>query len=271
MSKSEHVGKQVVRTLSPSALPERKRTVRLSGVTFTSYASGGARRFRRRLAEGIVDEPRELWEVDWPVVDKEAWSVASIFLTSVCAVRHISRRRTTNGSNKRVTVTVVPTSRGAAERDATEPSRLKVRLVPTPSSLVRVATERVEREARDDSASPRKPKERSLPRSSNELSFDVWWRCATPARLSFAMPPPLSETSRLSAPCSLSLTSILVAPASSAFSTSSLSAERRSTTTWSEQIRRAVAPLILLMAPGSPAPSVRSTGLEEVEAEAEAA
>jgi hypothetical protein len=82
----------------------------------------------------------------------------------------------------------------------------------------------------DGSASPRKPKlTTSSMRSSGSL--EVACRSSASAISSGAMPPPSSVTSTRSSPPAASRTDTVVAPASSAFSTSSLSAlAGRSTT-----------------------------------------
>mmetsp|Transcript_32741 Transcript_32741/g.101376 ORF Transcript_32741/g.101376 Transcript_32741/m.101376 type:complete len:150 (+) Transcript_32741:2202-2651(+) len=91
---------------------------------------------------------------------------------------------------------------------------------------------------RDAKASPRKPKLSTQRRASKSCSFDVAWRCAIFLKLQGEMPIPLSEHSISEAPCSFSRTSMEVAPASKAFSTSSLTAVDKSTTTCPEQISR---------------------------------
>ena len=79
-------------------------------------------------------------------------------------------------------------------------------------------------EAIDGSASPRNPRNCTLNKSSDG-SLDVACRSTASVRSSASMPLPLSSTAISVLPPALSVTSIRVAPASSAFSTSSLTAD----------------------------------------------
>ena len=73
----------------------------------------------------------------------------------------------------------------------------------------------------EGSASPRKPRVAMLKRSSS-ASFEVAWRSTASARSAAPMPAPLSVTRMSETPPAAVTTSMSVAPASSAFSTSSL-------------------------------------------------
>jgi hypothetical protein len=75
-------------------------------------------------------------------------------------------------------------------------------------------------EAMEGSASPLKPKVLMSTRLSS-LSFDVAWRSMESVKSSGAMPEPLSVTRMKDLPPPRKATSICVAPASRAFSTSS--------------------------------------------------
>lgn len=92
-------------------------------------------------------------------------------------------------------------------------------------SMVRRATEPIE-----GSASPRKPSVETISICSSG-SFEVAWRSSARAISSGRMPQPSSVTSMRSKPPEAMRTVICVAPASTAFSTSSLSAEAGRSTT----------------------------------------
>mmetsp|Transcript_2382 Transcript_2382/g.5714 ORF Transcript_2382/g.5714 Transcript_2382/m.5714 type:complete len:200 (+) Transcript_2382:870-1469(+) len=136
-------------------------------------------------------------------------------------------------------VTVVPTARATVSCRAMPPRWSYSSRVPASSRSVRVVTERSDNAQSDDSASPRNPNDASAKRSSNSLILDVAYFCVSAAYplSSGETPAPLSTTSMHSAPCSFSRTSTLVAPASSAFSTSSFTAPARSSTTCPLQMR----------------------------------
>ena len=158
------------------------------------------------------------------------YSRRAFFANSLC--------RTGRGLKMPRTVTVVPTARAAVDALTMAPARSYSSLVPASSRSVRVTTVRLSESAQsDESASPRNPNEPSDARSSKVaillvayLTVRAWW-------FSGATPEPLSATSMVSAPWSFSRTSMLVAPASSAFSTSSFTAPARSRTTWPLQMR----------------------------------
>ena len=122
---------------------------------------------------------------------------------------------------------------------------------------VRVTTLRSHSEHSELIASPRKPKVRSEPRSAKLLNWgrrvsaslpaarggpprralDVWYFAVSPSKSASSTPQPLSDTSMSSVPCSFSRTSTAVAPASSAFSSSSFTALAMSKTTWPDVMR----------------------------------
>ena len=129
------------------------------------------------------------------------------------------------------TETVVPTARATVSRETTPPRRSYVRRVATSSDSVRVVTVSSESAQREESASPRKPKEFRESKSSKAWILDVAYFCVRASWFSGETPVPLSTTSMDSAPWSLSRISMFVAPASSAFSTSSFTAPARSSTT----------------------------------------
>jgi hypothetical protein len=85
-------------------------------------------------------------------------------------------------------------------------------------------------EASEASASPRKPKVWMSRRSVPSI-FDVAWRASASGSSSAGMPQPSSVTRISVLPPSAMATSIREAPASSAFSTSSFTAEAGRSTT----------------------------------------
>ena len=75
------------------------------------------------------------------------------------------------------------------------------------------------------SASPRKPRDVTAARSSSERSLEVAWRSNASPSSSAAIPDPSSLTRMLAKPPWRTSTSTALAPASSAFSTSSLTTD----------------------------------------------
>ena len=132
-------------------------------------------------------------------------------------------------SNSPSTRTRVPGGTAAGPSPASAPWSIAIR---QPSLLPRSRLSIVRREtlAIDGSASPRKPKLVTFSICSSG-NFEVAWRSSASAISDGAIPQPSSLTSTRSSPPADSRTATWVAPASSAFSTSSLSAlAGRSTT-----------------------------------------
>ena len=142
-----------------------------------------------------------------------------------CSARSDFRnlRRAGVAKNRSRTSTRVPNAPAAGAGDAARPAstssakacswprgRLMMRSRLTPASAA--------------SASPRKPS-RVIRISSSSSSLEVAWRCTASASWSGAMPLPSSVTAISARPPPLSSTAIRVAPASIAFSTSSLTAD----------------------------------------------
>ncbi len=99
------------------------------------------------------------------------------------------------------------------------------------ASAVREVTATAATAAIEASASPRKPSVATFSRSVRDAILEVAWRASASGSCSGAMPRPLSVMAMRLTPPSSSRTVIWVAPASSAFSSSSLTtAEGRSTT-----------------------------------------
>ena len=96
---------------------------------------------------------------------------------------------------------------------------------PCSAEAGRLARVRRETAAIEASASPRKPSEVTRSRSASEAILLVAWRVRASGSCSRAMPRPLSMICRRRRPPSSMRISIWVAPASRAFSSSSLMAE----------------------------------------------
>lgn len=126
--------------------------------------------------------------------------------------------------NRSRTSTVVPVGWAAGERSGGPPASTRTRVAcSAPAS--RVVRVRAETEEIACSASPRKPKETTRPRSSAELILLVACRPTAVCASSGDIPEPSSRTRIREVPPPSISTSILEAPASKAFSMSSLTAE----------------------------------------------
>ena len=140
-------------------------------------------------------------------------------------------RRAGTFSNSSRTLIVVPRSR-AAGRDVRVPvsgsHSISMAASAEPSHVVNVNRETL---AIDGSASPRNPSVRTCARSSKPAIFEVAWRSSASSASSWLMPEPLSRTSISFLPPFSRRTSMTVAPASMAFSTSSFTTEAGRSTT----------------------------------------
>src|SRR5918997_1919690 len=124
---------------------------------------------------------------------------------------------------------VVPFGWEAGETSApAPPSTWTLVAAPSPVEVVRQNEETLAMEGR---ASPRKPKVVTVSMSSTFWILLVAWRRTERAASSGGMPPPSSRIRMREVPPSPSSTSIRVAPASRAFSTSSLTTEAGRSTT----------------------------------------
>ena len=154
-----------------------------------------------------------------------AWAMASRLTTSAMwpnSVRGALRnlRRAGVAWNRSRTSTCVPAAAAAGRTGEVLPASTAMRQPPAPPrgrlTMARRATAPIE-----GRASPRKPRWRISSKSSSG-SFDVAWRSTASASSSSRMPLPSSATAMRSRPPPVATTSIRPAPASSAFSTSSL-------------------------------------------------
>jgi hypothetical protein len=136
-------------------------------------------------------------------------------------------------------VIVVPRRRAASVTAITSPPAACTR-VPPPSDGA-VSTSSSETEPIAGSASPRNPKLATPTRSSASRILDVAWRDSASSASSRSMPQPSSLTRMLARPPSVTAISIAVAPASSAFSTSSLTTDAGRSTTSPAAMRSATA------------------------------
>ena len=128
------------------------------------------------------------------------------------------------------TSAVVPGARAAARCSSTSPARACSSQAPS-SPAVRLVIRRSLTAAMLASASPRKPRLRTRARSSTVSSLEVAWRAIARRSWSPGMPAPSSATTMRTSPPASRSTSIRVAPASSAFSQSSLTAAAGRSTT----------------------------------------
>jgi len=128
------------------------------------------------------------------------------------------------------TATWVPAGRPAGRASfSTPPSTSSWK--PASASGVRVVRQKRDTAAMDGSASPRKPMVDSANRSSRHASLEVAWRKSARRASSGVMPQPSSTTRTSRRPPPSTSMSMRVAPASMAFSTSSLTTEAGRSTT----------------------------------------
>src|SRR6266404_962983 len=128
-------------------------------------------------------------------------------------------------------------------------------IVPETSSCARVSRRRRETEAIEGKASPRKPRVATLSKSSALLIFDVAWRSKASSASSRTIPQPLSVIWISFLPPASIWILMRVEPASSAFSSSSLTTEAGRSTTSPAAILLATASertwILPMMLPGS--------------------
>ena len=153
------------------------------------------------------------------------WAMARRFTTSETAMFSArsdfkNLRRAGVAENKSRTSTRVPALTAAGRRSLLEPRSTMISSAASPARG-REATDRVAIEPMEGSASPRKPNVRISNRSSSR-SLEVAWRSTQSARSEAAIPQPSSVTRIRDRPPPAVTISISRAPASSAFSTSSL-------------------------------------------------
>jgi len=138
-------------------------------------------------------------------------------------------------ANRPSTSTSVPATRAAGRTGPSTPPRTVTEAASAAPAAREVTVSRATAPS-EASASPRKPKLVMLTRSSPS-SFEVACRASASASSSAGMPQPSSDTRISRLPPSAIATSIRRAPASSAFSTSSLTAEAGRSTTSPAAIR----------------------------------
>ena len=125
---------------------------------------------------------------------------------------------------------VVPKLQPASENSGALPPLISTR-VPKSSPAGRVSMEKRDTEAMVGSASPRNPKVPMLLRSATSCILLVAWRWMAMRASASLMPLPLSVTRMKLVPPAMTSTSMRVAPASMAFSTSSFTTEAGRSTT----------------------------------------
>ena len=175
--------------------------------------------------------PSRLREISKSNLESARWE-------TVCRMRENSvfsllRKRRLAGTLKKrsFTSTVVPTGCEAGFMDASSALPSANTCQASFSSSVREVRVSLETDAAEASASPRKPMVVMAARSSAVLIFEVAWRTSASGSSSRGMPEPLSRTRMSFAPPWTMSTSILVAPASREFSTSSLTTDAGRSTT----------------------------------------
>ena len=138
-------------------------------------------------------------------------------------------RRAGTLKNRSSTLTAVPRGQ-ASGRVPSRPFSASMR-IPTSSSDRRVTRLNRDTEAMEGRASPRKPIVRITSRSEAVAILLVAWRCSATPASSAPIPPPSSTTRIRPRPPRSDSTTIRAAPASMAFSTSSLTTEAGFSTT----------------------------------------
>ncbi len=147
------------------------------------------------------------------------------------SVRSVRRKRRRAGvfMNRSSTSMRVPRRGGAGLICGSPPPSTRTSIPASPAKAV--CMRRRDTDAMDGSASPRKPCEAIRCRSSDEAILLVAWRFSDSSASCSCMPQPLSSTSMRLRPAFSMRTTIVSAPASRLFSTSSLTTEAGRSTT----------------------------------------
>ena len=156
-------------------------------------------------------------------------TASSACRSSVRGVRRNLRRAGTLKKRSR-TSTTVPAFAAAGSTAETVPPSTRTR-APLSASCGRLASTSLDTEAMLGSASPRNPMLRMRSRSSRVAILLVAWRDSARTSSPEGIPNPSSRTRIRRAPPVSSSTAIVLAPASSAFSTSSLTTDAGRSTT----------------------------------------
>ncbi len=142
--------------------------------------------------------------------------------SAVSAFRNL--RRAGKLKNRSATSTSVPSGAPISRTDTPRPASMRTS-VPMSAPRSRVRKRKRETEAIDGNASPRKPSVRIAARSEASRILLVAWRSTASAASSLSMPSPSSSTDMRRLPPNSMVMAIRRAPASTAFSTSSLTTE----------------------------------------------
>ncbi len=164
------------------------------------------------------------------------WFESAAFVTAAATARASASgearnlRRAGVLEKRSSTSTSVPRGRAATSSETGPPHSIFSRIASgdVPSEVVSVS---VETEAIEGRASPRNPKVATFSKSASVEIFDVAWRSRLSRASSADMPDPSSRTRIRSMPPPSTSTSMREAPASRAFSTSSLTADAGRSTT----------------------------------------
>ncbi len=151
--------------------------------------------------------------------------------TAAVSVRSVLRNFSRAGVAAKSARASIRVPRGQLDADMPRFSPASTRIEkPCGASLARVSIERSATAAMEGSASPRKPSVAIAVRSPSGI-FEVAWRSMARARSRSSIPQPSSITRMSLRPPPSIATSMRVAPASSAFSTSSFTADAGRSTT----------------------------------------
>ena len=205
---------------------------------------GAASRRTRVRPSAPIEKPTSGWAMASRLRTSRAWPVSVR-----SALRNLSRAGV--AKNRSRTSIRVPAG-WAAGAGADLTPRSSVISQPCAEPAARVTSRTRPTAPIEGSASPRKPSVAMRLRSSS-ASLEVAWRSTASARSPASMPWPSSATAMAPRPACSSVTSMRRAPASRAFSTSSLTTEAGRSTTSPAAMRLTVASLSTrTVTPGPP-------------------
>ncbi len=158
--------------------------------------------------------------------------ITNVLRMCACSVWYARRnlRRAGTLKNRSRTSIVVPSGQPHSFTSCILPPEI-VTSVPMSLARVRVRNVNLETDAMEARASPRKPRVDMCSMSSTSLILLVAWRSAAIMASSRGMPQPSSETLMRLRPPAVTTMSTRVAPASTAFSSNSLTTEAGRSTT----------------------------------------
>ena len=198
----------------------------------TSQPQTAPARSRTSFAAGAVSAPLPLLVTrSWIAGCASAsWASARRLWASSAAGDFKNFRRAGVLKKRSRTSTLVPSSTGTVSRWVTSPPSPQRRR-PAAAPRARLVTPKRETAQIAASASPRKPSVAIASRSASLASLEVAWRSSASGSSSAAIPTPSSATRSSAAPPSRRSTRMDRAAASTAFSTSSFTADAGRSTT----------------------------------------